>query len=171
LQTKPVKYRVDESPVSGEGVFAEENVERNQIVGIAFKKAEESDDPDISYLRTLLGAKVNHSDKPNLYLRKYKQYYFYVAKRNIGRGEELFIDYSTFPWEGKTDFRRDNELKELLEKIRSGKFEKQYIDPNRLYHLHDSVRREYVSPYDMGGYNWGYMTSGDIGAGHEESPP
>lgn len=60
-------------------------------------------------------------------------------------------------------------LKRIVSQIEDGQFRLHDIDPNRLYLLHNSVRHEYQSPQDISGYNWGYMTSGDIGAGNTEA--
>lgn len=60
-------------------------------------------------------------------------------------------------------------LKMLADKIRAGEFDIHDIDIDKLYRLHSSVREEYLSPYERSGYNYGYMTSGDLGAGNEES--
>ncbi len=52
-------------------------------------------------------------------------------------------------------------LQELIDKITKGEFEHEFIDPNRLYPLHDAVRKEFMHPSNWGGYNYGYMTSGE----------
>lgn len=60
-------------------------------------------------------------------------------------------------------------LKILCDKIKNGEFNIKAIDPNKIYNLHMPVRQEYMSPYDRSSYNYGYMTSGEIGSGNEEA--
>lgn len=62
-------------------------------------------------------------------------------------------------------------LKDLVEKITKGEYEHEIIDPNQLYPLHDAVRKEFRHPSNWGGYNYGYMTSGEsaqMGAGNKD---
>lgn len=73
---------------------------------MAFKKINNTGNPDEDYQRLLLGAKVNHSDNPNLILQYYQEYYLYAAKTSINQNDELTIDYSIFPWEGKREFTK-----------------------------------------------------------------
>ena len=56
-------------------------------------------------------------------------------------------------------------LKQIIEQIRGGEYRDFVIDPNKLYVLHNSVRHEYQHPYEVGGFNYGYMTSGELNTG------
>lgn len=60
-------------------------------------------------------------------------------------------------------------LKELVEQIESGSFVHKSVDPDKLYQLHAPVRREYQSPNDISGYNWGHMSVWEMDAGMEDS--
>ncbi len=60
-------------------------------------------------------------------------------------------------------------LQHLVDRISSGEHENVEIDPNKLYLLHNSVRREYQSPLDISGYNWGHMNTSEMDAGMEDA--
>lgn len=67
--------------------------------------------------------------------------------------------------------KRKQKLLELLVQIIKGKFPKhEVIDLNKLY-VSPGVpaRQQYQSPVERTTYNYGYMTSGEIGAGNQES--
>ena len=55
-------------------------------------------------------------------------------------------------------------LKSILKQIRNEEFQNISIDPNQLYLLHSSVRREYQAPRDVSGYNWGAMRTWEMDA-------
>ena len=64
---------------------------------------------------------------------------------------------------------RKNLLKHLVNQVSNGAYENVEIDPNKLYLLHNSVRREYQSPLDISGYNWGHMNISEMDAGMEDA--
>jgi len=99
-------YEIRESKIQGKGVFAKSDIPKNFNLGIAFKKINDTGNPDDDYERTKLGEYVNHSSvKNNLsYLADNKDIFF-IAKNNIKREEELLINYKDFFWEGKRDFK------------------------------------------------------------------
>ena len=59
-------------------------------------------------------------------------------------------------------------LRIILNKIIGGEYYHTDVDPNKLYQLHRSVRHEYLRPTELSGHNWGYMTIGEMDAGHED---
>lgn len=97
-------YVIGKSKTHGKGVFASTNIRPNTNLGLAFTKIKNTNDPDEDYTRTPLGQYVNHSNIPNIKLMNKGNNYYYVAIKPIKRNDELFLDYSTFPWEGKRDF-------------------------------------------------------------------
>ena len=69
---------VKDSEIHGQGLFADENISRGEIVV--------TDTSDVKY--------INHSDSPNLTARYLPdQTLEYVAKANIKQGSELTLDY------------------------------------------------------------------------------
>jgi hypothetical protein len=54
----------------------------------------------------------------------------------------------------------------LIEQIENGQFKNVMVDPNKLYMLHDSVRKEYQKPTDI---DWGAgMRASEIDATYEK---
>lgn len=64
---------------------------------------------------------------------------------------------------------RKEELKKLVQMILDGEFYHKSIDPNKLYLLHEPVRREYKAPRDISGYNWGAARTWEMDAGMDEA--
>ncbi len=97
-------YEIKDSSISGDGTFAAKEIIKGEKLGLAFTKLSDSGVPDKDYERTELGAKTNHSEKPNVKLISSGKEFYFKSIKKINQGEELFIDYSKFPWEGKRDF-------------------------------------------------------------------
>jgi hypothetical protein len=95
---------IRESNISGKGVFAVEDIEKDKSLGIAFTKVSDTGDEDVDYTRTELGAFVNHSTDDNLILIKDNDTFIYVTKCKILKDSELLFNYENFPWEGKRNF-------------------------------------------------------------------
>jgi hypothetical protein len=57
-------------------------------------------------------------------------------------------------------------LRFIVNKILNGDFDLQYLDPHLVYKDYLPNRNQYFSPLDRSSYNYGYMTSGEIGAGN-----
>lgn len=78
------KFRIDSSPIHGRGIFAMDDYEAGEVVGVY----------RIGFYRTPLGYLANHSDTPNAegvamidgggYLR---------TTQNISAGDEIVVDY------------------------------------------------------------------------------
>lgn len=101
-------YVIKKSKIAGKGCFSTCVFRENDRIGLAFTKIGNTGDPDKDYDRTEFGALVNHSTRPNLFLDKTKNQYFYSAKKDIKVGEEFTIDYNAFPWEGERDFANND---------------------------------------------------------------
>jgi len=97
-------FIIKTSSISGMGVFAFKNLEKDLELGVAFEKISETGNLDIDYLRTNLGAFVNHSKNSNLILKQRGRKWVYITKRRIKKNEELLLDYAGFYWEGKRNF-------------------------------------------------------------------
>ena len=97
-------YEIKKSKISGKGIFAKINLDKNNNLGIAFKKISNTGNDDKDYERTKLGQYINHSNSNNLDLMQSGTVFFFVTNREIKKGEELIFDYKKFPWEGKRDF-------------------------------------------------------------------
>ena len=93
------------SRVHGYGMFAARSLRGSQDIGWALKRVKHTGIPDRDYVRSDLTKFMNHSDSPNVKLLKKKSnLWVFIIEHNIRAGEELFVDYRTFPFEGKIDF-------------------------------------------------------------------
>jgi len=99
-------YEIKHSSIHGLGIFAAIDLKANTNIGLGMWKIHISEENnDHSMQRNDLCTYMNHSINPNVYYKKdrFDNYYFYT-KCDVGRGEELFIDYNTFDFEGKKIF-------------------------------------------------------------------
>jgi len=87
------KYYVDKSDIQGHGVFAKDDMKKNDIVGLLHVIKKLGSDYDF----TELGRMHNHSDNPTCHnlLKNNKRYL--VASKDLRRGEELTTDYRLQP--------------------------------------------------------------------------
>jgi len=104
IEAYMIPYKVNKSKISGKGIFATRDIEKDENLGIAFIKVSNTGIPDKDFKRTELGTFVNHSDKPNLKVEKTNKEYLYIALKNIKNGEELTVDYKKFDFEGERGF-------------------------------------------------------------------
>lgn len=98
------KYTIADSSISGQGVFSTQTILHKQIIGLAFVKKGDTGHPDKDYTRTELGKFANHGTNPNMRLHTNGVEVYFVALRDVRKGEELTVDYGEFKWEGKRDF-------------------------------------------------------------------
>jgi hypothetical protein len=98
------KFQIQKSNISGNGIFAKEDILAHENIGLGFKKISNTGNPDTDYTRTELGTMINHSENPNVILSQNNNDLFILSTRKIKAGEELFLDYTTIPWEGKREF-------------------------------------------------------------------
>jgi len=60
---------------------------------------------------------------------------------------------------------RQKLLRRIVDSILAGEFNSTEVDVNKLFSTHGPARNEYQSPVDRSGYNYGYETIGEMGAG------
>lgn len=99
-------FKISKSAIAGQGVFAVQDIDKGTGLGIAFERKDTTGDPDKDIHRTELGAMVNHSESPNLLLKHDGKIYSYDTKKKVKEGDELTVDYSTFPFDGERDFAK-----------------------------------------------------------------
>jgi hypothetical protein len=58
-------------------------------------------------------------------------------------------------------------LKKIVNSILAGSFNHKEVDPNKLFQMHNTERQSYQSPVERSGYNYGYQTIGELGAGQD----
>ncbi len=97
-------FKTKPSRISGDGLFVNIPMLYKWANMLAFVKIRNTGNLDNDYKRTSIGSLVNHSNKPNLKLIEIKNRYYFQTIKPVKYGEELTVDYKTFPWEGKRDF-------------------------------------------------------------------
>ena len=106
-----ILFEIRKSKIQGFGNFALQDIEKNTNLGIGLKQINNSGNSDNDFIRYNLCKYTNHSDEPNIFYRKDNNYYYFYTKRKLIKGEELFIDYNAFDFDGKINFK--NKLKRL----------------------------------------------------------
>lgn len=89
-------YRIDQSKIEGQGIFANKKISENQTIGLPLY---------VNYLlfpiiTKDLGKKINHSSNPNAKLVKDPMClkWYLVATRKISKNEEITMNYKDTPW-------------------------------------------------------------------------
>ena len=94
----PNWIHVKDSRVAGQGLFAKDDVPEDVYLGISHVVVDEE------IMRTPLGGFVNHSDDPNCVKypvdNKYYTKYYIKTIRPIKAGEELFLKYTFYCFNG-----------------------------------------------------------------------
>lgn len=88
------KYSIKKSPIHGSGVFTDKPLKKNEDIDVAI---------DFYYLifpyvTPKFGSMINHSYKPNCYLKYRDNKWYVTAAKNIPIGTEILIDYRRTPW-------------------------------------------------------------------------
>ena len=90
----PPELHVKDSSVSGQGLFAKEDIDAMMYLGISHVVVDE----DI--MRTPLGGFVNHSEDPNCVKwydeEDWGKIYHMKTIKQIKKGEELFLKYTFY---------------------------------------------------------------------------
>ena len=89
-QALPSRLHVKDSPVSGQGIFAREDIPPGFVLGMSHLVVDE-----VIY-RTPLGGFINHNDDPNCMKWAEGDKYFVKTLRPIHKGEELFLSYTFY---------------------------------------------------------------------------
>jgi SET domain-containing protein len=88
-------YYVKESDTHGKGVFAKNNIKKgSEELGVVIE-----DSKNKIFLYSDLGRYTNHNNRSNLEIRKNGNKLYFVAYKDIKKGEELFLDYDYNPEE------------------------------------------------------------------------
>ena len=89
-QALPNELHVQDSPISGQGIFAKKDIPADSFLGMSHVLIGE-----VIY-RTPLGGFINHSDDPNCFKYFDDGFYFIKTKNPIKKGEELFLKYTFY---------------------------------------------------------------------------
>ena len=92
----PKNLTIKESKINGLGVFATEDINNNNVLGVSHIKDLKAED---GYWRTPLGGFINHSSNPNCKKseNKFTKNLYLTTIKNIKKGEELTIYYTLYP--------------------------------------------------------------------------
>lgn len=97
-------YYPNKSPIDGTGIFTGKSVKKGQCIGVAICQVALTGIEDKDFRCTALGKYLNHSSKPNCKIEKNKKQYLVISKKDIGKGEELTIDYRKLDISGNLSF-------------------------------------------------------------------
>ena len=89
-QALPNELHIKDSPISGQGIFAKEDIDAMMYLGISHIIID-----DIIW-RSPLGGFINHSDEPNCVKWCEDNIYYVKTIREIKKGEELFLKYTFY---------------------------------------------------------------------------
>jgi SET domain-containing protein len=86
-------YYVKSSDTHGKGVFAKNDIKKgSEEIGLVIESQENN-----TFLYTDLGRYVNHNTHSNLEIKKEGNKIYFVAIKNIKKGDELFLNYDFNP--------------------------------------------------------------------------
>ena len=92
----PKNLTIKESRINGLGVFATEDINNNNVLGVSHVQDLKAEN---GYWRTPLGGFINHSSNPNCKKseNKFTKNLYLTTIKNIKKGEELTIYYTLYP--------------------------------------------------------------------------
>ena len=93
------------SKIAGTENFAKKNILKGTDLGTGLELKRFTGNPDIDYHRSNICTFTNHSLNPNLIVKRNKNKYNFITKKDIKQNEELTVNYHLFDFEGKRDFK------------------------------------------------------------------
>ena len=87
-------YYIGNSKIHGRGVFLNKNLKRDSPIdiGIGFTFF------IFPYVTSNFGSYINHSNRPNTYLKYSNGSYYVTTLRDLDKNVELTLDYRDTPW-------------------------------------------------------------------------
>jgi SET domain-containing protein len=91
-----MSYQIAKSEIHGEGVLATKSIKKDEVIGLPLYMVAWI----FPVITKELGKKINHSYKPNAYLKKdpSELKWYLIAHKNIAINEEITINYNNTPW-------------------------------------------------------------------------
>lgn len=90
-----MKWRVQTSPIHGNGVFANKDISENEDVGVSIPLIREDSISKI-FERNTFGLLINDSNNPNVKCVKIGNDWHFVATKTIPKDEEILIKYNEY---------------------------------------------------------------------------
>ena len=114
----PKNLTIKKSKINGLGVFATEDIKKENNFGVSHIKDLKVED---GYWRTPLGGFINHSTNPNCEKseNRFTKNFYLIATKDIKKGEELTVYYTLYHIESYSEKMQD-ELERIV-LIPSGK--------------------------------------------------
>jgi len=91
-----VMWKVSDSNIEGQGIFATQNIKRGVVIGDAYDIIGQVNDKYIAGDITILGLMHNHSNTPTAKPEMYNDTIYFEARKNIKVGEEITCDYNEY---------------------------------------------------------------------------
>lgn len=90
-------FYISKSNIHGFGLFAQQNLSSNLIIGLAFNKTNSSNIIDNDYRYTFIGRYINHSQFNNIDCFENKNGIWYFTIKEIIKDSEILMDYTKLP--------------------------------------------------------------------------
>jgi hypothetical protein len=90
-----MKWKVGKSKIHGNGVFASEDVQVQEDLGVSIPLIEEQPE-SLLYHRNTFGLLVNESEDPNAKVVKLGKDWHFVSIKPIRKDEEILVDYKDY---------------------------------------------------------------------------
>lgn len=90
-----MKWKVGKSKVHGNGVFAAQDLNRGEDVGVSIPMIKDTETERI-FQRNTFGLLINDSSTPNVRCMKIEGDWHFVAITPIQEGDELLVDYNDY---------------------------------------------------------------------------
>jgi len=111
------------SRVAGKGNFAAFDLPLGYDLGVGMSRRGSSGVDDKDIIRYDICTYTNHSNKPNVAVVREGNDYRFKTIKNVSAGDELFVDYRTFDFEGNRGFIRNSSLRrKQIEKLAIAKW-------------------------------------------------
>ena len=109
----PKNLTIKKSKINGLGVFATEDINNNNGLGVSHIQDPRAED---GYWRTPLGGFINHSTNPNCEKLKnrFTNNFYLVAIKDIKKDEELIVCYTLYPMIKSYSEQMQDELEPII---------------------------------------------------------
>ena len=79
------------------GIFSNKKIKEHSKIGLAFKQKKQGELIN-NFEKTVLGFIVKNSKNSNVYIKQEKNDFYFYAKFNIDKNQELLLDFKSYPW-------------------------------------------------------------------------
>ena len=90
-----MKWKVGKSDIHGNGIFAADDIDVNEDIGISIPLISETSN-SLLYQRNTFGLLINDSKTPNAKTVKIGKDWHFEAIKHIDKDEEILVDYRNY---------------------------------------------------------------------------